>query len=398
MSTPFYDLASLVVVPSGYKASKVYAQKPLTTDGQLTFSRASTATRVNASGLIETVSSNVPRLDYLGSTCPKLLLEPSRTNAFPFSEAVSSWYEPDDGVTITSNTTDTLSPDGTNNATKVTIVGGSQRNYQITSSTAGAGTLSLFVKAGTGNSILLLTSSGSLICSYNLSTQVATPTTGTGTITSYGNGWYRLTVSGTIGNNEVVQVVYSGLAGITFYIWGAMIENGAYATSYVKTAGAAVTRLADTYQKGGFGNTSTAGTFFCEFVATRITSDNGMYLYGMGVGTTDTLGSSYATNTGSLSIIANGPTLQGRNNGYGTNLFSLTPTAGATVKIAIRYDGTNVVAFVNGVKQTVYTDNAVGVKNFIRVNNGEQSSHATKQLLFFPTALTDAQAIELTTL
>jgi len=78
MSTPFYDLASLVVVPSGYKASKVYAQKPLTTDGQLTFSRASTATRVNASGLIETVSSNVPRLDYTNSTCPKLLLEKQR--------------------------------------------------------------------------------------------------------------------------------------------------------------------------------------------------------------------------------------------------------------------------------------------------------------------------------
>jgi hypothetical protein len=37
MSTPFYDLASLVVVPSGYKASKVYAQKPQTTDGQLAF-------------------------------------------------------------------------------------------------------------------------------------------------------------------------------------------------------------------------------------------------------------------------------------------------------------------------------------------------------------------------
>jgi hypothetical protein len=53
MSTPFYDLASLVVVPSGVKAQKVYAQKPMTTDGQLTFSRASTATRVNASGLIE---------------------------------------------------------------------------------------------------------------------------------------------------------------------------------------------------------------------------------------------------------------------------------------------------------------------------------------------------------
>jgi hypothetical protein len=40
MSTPFYDLASLVVVPSGYKSGKIYAQKPLTTDGQLTFTRS----------------------------------------------------------------------------------------------------------------------------------------------------------------------------------------------------------------------------------------------------------------------------------------------------------------------------------------------------------------------
>ena len=56
------------------------------------------------------------------------------------------------------------------------------------------------------------------------------------------------------------------------------------------------------------------------------------------------------------------------------------------------------MAFVNGVKQTTKTDNASGVKNSIRVNHGEQSSHATKQLLFFPTALTDAECIDLTTL
>ena len=58
----FYDQASLVMVPSGYKAGKVYSQKPLSTDGELTFSRASTATRINASGLIESVASDVPRL------------------------------------------------------------------------------------------------------------------------------------------------------------------------------------------------------------------------------------------------------------------------------------------------------------------------------------------------
>ena len=49
----FYDQASLVVVPSGYKSGKIYAQKPLTTDGQLTFTRASNATRVASNGLIE---------------------------------------------------------------------------------------------------------------------------------------------------------------------------------------------------------------------------------------------------------------------------------------------------------------------------------------------------------
>jgi hypothetical protein len=108
------------------------------------------------------------------------------------------------------------------------------------------------------------------------------------------------------------------------------------------------------------------------------------------------LGGSYANAANSLSIMANGAALQGRNNGYADVIFTYTPVTGSNQKIAIRYDGTNIVAFINGVKQTVYTDNAVGVKNFIRANNGEETSHATKQILFFPSALSDTQCIELT--
>ena len=52
----FYDDASLIVYPSGYKESKIYAQKPTNGTGDLTFSRASSATRVNAEGLIEEAS------------------------------------------------------------------------------------------------------------------------------------------------------------------------------------------------------------------------------------------------------------------------------------------------------------------------------------------------------
>jgi hypothetical protein len=55
----FYDQASLVMVPSGYKTGKVYSQKPLSTDGELTFTRASSATRVGPDGLIEKVRTNL---------------------------------------------------------------------------------------------------------------------------------------------------------------------------------------------------------------------------------------------------------------------------------------------------------------------------------------------------
>ena len=51
-----YTDASLIVYPSGYKESKIYAQKPVNGTGDLTFSRASSATRLNEQGLIETAS------------------------------------------------------------------------------------------------------------------------------------------------------------------------------------------------------------------------------------------------------------------------------------------------------------------------------------------------------
>lgn len=78
MST--YDDASLIYYPSGYKAGTAYSLKPTDGSGDLTFTRASTATRVNAAGLIESVATGVPRIDYTGGGCGKLLLEPQRTN------------------------------------------------------------------------------------------------------------------------------------------------------------------------------------------------------------------------------------------------------------------------------------------------------------------------------
>jgi hypothetical protein len=86
-----FNQASLVVTPNGYKAGKLYSIKPTSGAGDLDVVRATGATRVNASGLIETVGNNVPRLDYppLGG-CPSILVEPQRTNlVFPSDVATT---------------------------------------------------------------------------------------------------------------------------------------------------------------------------------------------------------------------------------------------------------------------------------------------------------------------
>jgi hypothetical protein len=80
----------LVVTPNGYKAGKLYSIKPTSGAGDLDVVRATSATRVNASGLIETVANNVPRLDYTGGGCPSILVEPQRTNlVFPSDVATT---------------------------------------------------------------------------------------------------------------------------------------------------------------------------------------------------------------------------------------------------------------------------------------------------------------------
>jgi hypothetical protein len=78
-------IPSLALIPSGYKASKVYSVLPTDGTGDFTFTRSGNATRVNSEGLIELVSTNVPRLNYplidgVVQGCPSLLLEPQRIN------------------------------------------------------------------------------------------------------------------------------------------------------------------------------------------------------------------------------------------------------------------------------------------------------------------------------
>ena len=415
MSTPFYDLASLVVVPSGYKASKVYAQKPQTTDGQLAFTRSTTATRVNSAGLIEASAINVPRLDYLGSTCPKLLLEPSRTNlalhSSAFDNAAWSKYQ----ATITANVA--TSPDGSANADKfLDTTANDGHNLYGGYTISGDTTFSIFVKSAeyTRFSTENLSDGGSVI--FNLSTGTVVSTSANyknPKIENYGNGWYRVsaTTNGVSGAkaigwslvNSSGNIVFTGTGTSGVLVYGAQVELGAYATSYIPTTTAAVTRGADTSVKTGISSLigQTEGVIYVEAIHNAIGDTSGADNVAFSIeGSTfnDLVGILYQPNGDIIVVVFVASALH----------VIITYNAGVTStpqKIAVAYKNNDFALYVNGVLRgsdtsgTVPTCSNLGLGNYY--NGGAPAAvnaKSIKQALLFKTRLTNAQLAELTTI
>ena len=112
---------NLALIPATI-GDKVYSILPNDSVGDFDFDRASTATRINAQGLIEEVASGENRLNYSlldGEVvgCPHLLLEDEATNLLQYSEDFSNAAWSKSNSSITSNSV--ISPDGTQNADKL---------------------------------------------------------------------------------------------------------------------------------------------------------------------------------------------------------------------------------------------------------------------------------------
>jgi hypothetical protein len=341
--------------------------------------------------------ANVPRLDYLDSSSPRLLLEPQRTNLQIYSENSALWQQPADGLTVVYNTTETLDPAGFNGAEKVTFTGGNGRMFEAIANAVGSVTMSAFVKAGTGNTIRLLTTSTSIFVDFNLTTQTITPTVGTGTITNYGNGWYRVTATGTSATTpEVAQYVFPNTAGQFVYFYGPQFEQGAYATSYIPTLGAAVTRGADFASKTGISSLigQTEGTLFVEINS----SDFESYTQRIFTVSDDT-----NNNVIGLQLTAANNLVFYVENG-GVNQVAITKavpaiTLGQNVKIAAAYKANDFVLYVNGVQVGTDTSGSVPATSVLRYANPTGTTQyigKVAQTLLFPTRLQNSDLAALT--
>jgi hypothetical protein len=247
------DSASLVVTPNGYKEQVLYSVVPADGTADLEVVRATTGTRVNADGLIETVGLNIPRIDYSNGSCPSILVEPQRTNLISHSSnlGVLPWNAVGDEVLLFPN--EAIAPDGTMTAARYLMNAGSARTRYLVSITSGVTyTVSFWAKnisMTSGNSTL----TGVGAPAFNYIPLINTTT------------WTRITYTFTATATAAsanFRLIQSGNIGGEILFWGAQLEVGTNATSYIPTIASTVTRNADVISKSGLtGITTITETF-----------------------------------------------------------------------------------------------------------------------------------------
>ena len=366
------------------------------------FSRASSATVVNQSGLIETVGSGTPRIDFLGNTKGAMLLEPSRTNSLPYSENFSQWSTAS-GASVVGNK---LGIGGSNDAFEFLSNGSASTRLYYTVSVTGLSSYSVFAKKNTLDYISLYANDDNNarvwfnLANGTLGNQEAG---GTGNIESYGNGWYRCTMHWNSSNLVNVRIynsnendVVGGTAGSVF-IQYAQLEAGNYATSYIPTSGSAVTRVAETCNNGANSEVinSTEGVLYAEISA--LANDGTTRAISINDGSTDNFVQfSFRPTTNSIRYrLESGNALQFSNEEIVTDTSTFN-------KIALVYGNNNFALWSNGVRKFLIT-NALSPINLSNLDfdNGEDGSPFygnVKDIKLYNTVLTDAELQALTTI
>jgi hypothetical protein len=278
-------------------------------DSRVTVTRAlNTATRVNASGLIETVNANLPRFDYDPVTlAPKgLLIEESRANLLPQSSGFNTGSWTKANATITSGAT--TSPDGTVNASKLaenTTAVTDHPVYTTGATVTVIGTTyteTFYLKASERIWAAVGIFDGAWFRAYfNLSAgTVGTVAAGlTASISAAGNGWYRCTITRTMASlaafagvwtaNADNSFSFAGTVGSGIFLWGAQLEAGAFATSYIPTTTTSLTRNADAVSMTGTNFSdwynASEGAFLAKFSFPSIPASQFRYVLSANDGT-----------------------------------------------------------------------------------------------------------------
>jgi len=221
------DDASLLVTPNAEKEGKLYSIIPTNGNGDFSVTRATTATRVNAAGLVELVPYNL----------------------MTYSEMFSNAAWSKTASSVSANTT--TAPNGTLTADSL-IEDNTNAVHQTIQSTPSAGgvyTSSVYLKPNGRNwvniNIAAAANYGAWFDLQNGVTGTIQANITSATITSVGDGWYRCTLTANTGAiaprmsltlstaNNVTSYLGNGTSGV--FLWGAQLVEGTSALDYQMT-------------------------------------------------------------------------------------------------------------------------------------------------------------------
>ena len=213
------------------------------------YSRDSVASYYDENGLIAVADVDELRYGYDPETLEYAgaIFEEEAFNELTYSNnfAGAGWFITGDTPVITPAAT--ISPDGTNNATKVESSAG-YFFLQHTVPVTGYRTFSVYLKAAVPGCNVLI-SIGSSASFFYINTDNYHASSANSRIKKLPNGWFRCEIDGRVTSTvETLNVQIKGNSGLPFYIFGAQLENltsPGKATSYIATTSTSVTRAKD---------------------------------------------------------------------------------------------------------------------------------------------------------
>ena len=431
-SSTWTRISVTFTVPSGCSEIYVYLSRSSATSGTMflwgaqleqrssvtAYTATTTQAITNYIPVLQTAAAGQARFDHNPTTGESLglLIEEQRTNSLTYSEQFNNAAWSLYGTTVTTNAI--VSPNGLQNGEKIVETTAndihriSQGSISVTSGTAY--TFTVYAKAGERTFIENRIYDGSTnagVATFDLVNGTVSGVTGSASMTLVGNGWYRCVLTATATSSSALGLIYlkissgvdtwtgNGYSGA--FLWGAQLEAGSFATSYIPTVASTVTRNADAASMTGTNFSSWfnngEGTIYAEnsFIGVGSSAYPGVYKFSDGT-------------------ISNRFGMYGRPSGAGYGAImttlgslaaSLEPISGSTATAINTYSRLSYGYKVNDFgatrnASTVTTDTsgnvAVGVNQLNIGLYDEYMSGTIKKLAYYPIRVTNAQLQALT--
>lgn len=390
-----------------------------TLNSSVTFTRASSATFTGSNGLIQSAAIDAPRFDYDPVTLAAkgLLIEEQRTNLLTYSEDFTNaaWVALGGAKNITPNTD--VAPDGSTTADTITdnsavAFQGVQEFITVAADTA-TYTASVYVKKTTGGTSptfalnFTITGGTAVTIQPRLNTDTGVVIAGGGSVQNAGNYWRLIcsvTNNASVGNTSLSLSIYpatavnnSGSDAATAtgsaVIWGAQVEQGSFATSYIPTVASQVTRSADVASVNTLSPWYNAaeGTLYAEASKYVVTTDGYAFSANSGAVANQIGGGVFSAGAGFSAINAGGVAQTFQTLG--------TLSANTVFKIAVAAATNNANLSVNGAVATTDTSVVMPTVTLLDIGKlvaGTYLNGHIRRITYYPRRLSNAELVSIT--